>query len=250
MTIKIPERELAAGEVHVWRLSLDIGEIPLPKIGEWLSAEERQRADRFLREVHRSRFIVGRGMMRAVLGRYCDLPPERLQLQYGANGKPELAPIHGARRGGGALHFNLAHSGEVGMLAVTRCGPVGVDIEQVRNDLQFQQLVARFFSEREAAEFSKLSPEQQPAAFFNLWTRKEALLKAMGEGIGHSLNLVEVSFLPGEPARVRSLPAGLWASCEWSLRDLAISPACAGALAAPVRDIFVAEFELPCHATS
>jgi 4'-phosphopantetheinyl transferase len=155
-------------------------------------------------------------------------------------------PGEGARRAGGALHFNLAHSEGVGVLAVTQTGQVGVDVEQVRRLLDFKELVTQFFSLREAAEFLRLEREQQPAAFFNLWTRKEALLKATGEGIAHSLNRVEVSFLPGEPARVLSLPAEPWAGGDWSLVDLTISPDYAGALALPVRNVLVSQFQIPC----
>jgi len=246
VSFEIPERELAGGEVHVWSLPLDIGQGSLASVTESLSPDERKRADRFRFEVPRKRFVAGRGLLRAILGRYCGIPPERLRFIYGPNGKPELAPGEAARRKGGALHFNLAHSEGVGVLAVTQTGPVGVDVEQVRRLLEFEALVSQFFSVREAAEFLRLEREQQPAAFFNLWTRKEALLKATGEGIGHSLNRVEVSFLPGEPARVLSLPAEPWAGGEWSLVDLSISPAYAGALALPVCNVLVSHFRIPC----
>jgi 4'-phosphopantetheinyl transferase len=244
--LEIPERELAAGEVHVWSLPLDIGKSSLANVAEFLTPDERERADRFRFEVLRNRFVVGRGLLRAVLGRYCDLAPEKLRFSYGPYGKPVLTRGAGTRRRGGALHFNLAHSEGAGVLAVTQTGPVGVDVEQVRRLVEFKELVGQFFSAREAAEFSRLPREQQPAAFFNLWTRKEALLKATGEGIGHSLNRVEVSFLPGEPARVLSLPAEPWAGCEWSLFDLAISPAYAAALALPVRNVAISQFQIPC----
>jgi 4'-phosphopantetheinyl transferase len=245
VSIEIPERALGAGEVHVWSLPLDINQSASASVAEFLSPDERTRADRFQFEVHRNRFVVGRGLLRVILARYCDVPPERLRFNYGANGKPELTPGQGARRAAGALHFNLAHSEGVGVLAVTQSGPVGVDVEQVRTLLEFKELVGRFFSLREAAEFSTLPWEHQPAAFFSLWTRKEALLKAMGEGIARSLNQVEVSFLPGEPARVLSLPAGRWAGCEWSLVELAISPSYAGALALPVRNVKLSQFQIP-----
>lgn len=247
VSLEIPERELAAGEVHVWSLPLDISQSSLASVTGFLSSDERTRADRFRFEVHRNRFAVGRGLLRAILGRYCDVPPERLQFDYGLNGKPELiTPCEGVRRTGGALHFNLAHSDGVGVLAVTQTAPVGVDVEQVRRLQEFNELVSQFFSAREAAEFSKLPWEKQPAAFFNLWTRKEALLKATGEGIAHSLNQVEVSFLPGEPARVHSLPAKQWAGGEWSLVELAISPSYAAALALPVHNVLVSHFQIPC----
>lgn len=246
VSLEIPEMELAPGGVHVWSLPLDTSQRSLASVAEYLSPDERTRADRFRFEIHRNRFIVGRGMLRAILGRYGDVLPESLRFNYGPNGKPELiAPGEVARRKGGALHFNLAHSEAVGVLAVTQTGPVGVDVEQVRRLPEFKELVSQFFSVREAAEFSRLPWEQQPTAFFNLWTRKEAMLKAMGEGIAHSLDRVEVSFLPGEPARVLSLPAGQWAGCKWSLVELAISPAYAATLALPVRNVSISQFQIP-----
>lgn len=245
MSFAIPERELAAGEAHVWSLSLDIGQNSLASVAAFLSPDEKKRADRFRFEVSRNRFVAGRGLLRVILGRYCDVAPEGLRFDYGPSGKPELTPGTGARRTGAALHFNLAHSEGVGVLAITQTGPVGVDVEQIRRLLEFKALVGQFFSAREAAEYSRLPWEQQPAAFFNLWTRKEALLKATGEGIGHSLGRVEVSFLPGEPARVISLPAEQWAGGAWSLADLSISPAYAAALALPVRGVTVSQFQFP-----
>lgn len=246
VSLEIPKLELAPGEVHVWSLPLDISPRSLAGVAEFLSLDERTRAERFRFAVHRNRFIVGRGMLRAILGRYGDVPPERLRFSYGPKGKPELiAPGEVARRPGGALHFNLAHSEAVGVLAVTQTGPVGVDVEQVRRLPEFKDLVGQFFSVREAAALSRLPWEQQPTAFFNLWTRKEALLKAMGEGIAHLLDRVEVSFLPGESARVLSLPAGPWADCEWSLVELAISPAYTAALALPVRNVVVSQYQIP-----
>jgi 4'-phosphopantetheinyl transferase len=176
-------------------------------------------------------------MLRMILGGYCDLHPADLRFDYSPNGRPTL-------KCGEALHLNLAHSHAVGILAVTRVGPVGVDIEHVREFPELSELVGRFFSPREAAEFSTLAREEQTAAFFTLWTRKEALLKAIGEGIGESLDRVEVSFLPAAPPEVLSLPAHLSAGREWSLLNLAISPSYVGALALPVRNASVSQFHL------
>lgn len=245
VSLAIPQQELAADEVHVWSLPLDTSQSSWASVTELLSPDERTRADRFRFETLRNRFIAGRGLVRVILGRYCAVPPESLRFNYGPQGKPELAPGAGAPRKGGALHFNLAHSEGLAVLAVTQTGPVGVDVEQVRRLPEYKELVSHFFSAREAAGFLRLEREQQPAAFFNLWTRKEALLKATGEGIGHSLNRVEVSFLPGEPARVLSLPNESWAGREWSLVDLAISPAYAAALALPACNVLVSHFPIP-----
>ena len=203
-----------------------------------LAPAERERAARFHFPRDRNRFIAGRGALRQILGRYLQTDPIKLQFTYGPHGKPALA--QGAEESG--LQFNLAHSGGLALLAVTRSGKIGVDLERVRALKDAEGLVTRFFCPREIAAFQGLPEDQKPAAFFNLWTRKEAWLKAIGEGIGHSLNRVEVSFLPGEPARLLTLPEGPHAAARWNLRDLAPAPGFAAALA------ISGDWNVPCTA--
>jgi 4'-phosphopantetheinyl transferase len=243
LDFELPIPTVADCEAHVWKLPLDIDNGMFARVIGLLSPDERNRADRFQFEIHRRRFIAGRGMLRLILGRYCDVQPAELRFDYGPNGKPTLRCGEGTCSSRAVVQFNLAHSGVVGVLAITRVGPVGVDVEQVRGFPELRELVCRFFSAREAAEFSTLRCEGQLAAFFNLWTRKEALLKAIGEGIGQSLDRVEVTFLPGVPPRVLSLPTNVGAGCEWSLVDLMISPSYVGALALPFRHASVSQFE-------
>jgi 4'-phosphopantetheinyl transferase len=192
-----------------------------------LSDEEGQRASRFRFEQHRNRYIVGRATLRQILGAYLNNPPEKFDFEYGNHGKPTLASRNGAQ----TLEFNLAHSDALALIAVSQAGPVGVDVEQVRPLKDADELVKRFFSPRENSAFQKLSSEQKPQAFFNLWTRKEAWLKATGDGIAHHLNRVEVSFLPGEPAQLLSLPDNLGSETNWSLRELNPAPGFTAAVA-------------------
>src|SRR5262249_10949243 len=161
---------------------------------------ERERATRFVRDVHRERFIVAHGVLRLILARYLDRPAGSLQFKLGPNGKPELAGDLLE-----TLYFNLAHSENLALVAVGTNSSIGVDVERVRCLDNFDELVGRFFSHREASVFHGLNAELKPQAFFNLWTRKEAWLKATGEGIGHSLNRVEVTFLEGDGARLLKL---------------------------------------------
>ncbi len=214
-------------QVHVWAGPLDLPSETREALASTLSGAELQRAARFHFEIHRNRFIAGRGLLRRILARYLATEPSGLCITYGKNGKPSLADAPG-------LHFNLAHAEDLALLAVTRLGPVGVDLEHVRRLEDASQLVARFFSPGESAAYSRLEPQLQPAAFFNLWTRKEALLKATGEGIGELLNRVEVSLVPGEPARLVSAPPQFGSERTWHLFEL-LSPAAgfAAALAAP-----------------
>jgi 4'-phosphopantetheinyl transferase len=155
--------------------------------------------------------------------------PDELRFEYGPNGKPKLAaPLVESR-----VFFNLAHSEDLGLIALTRLGPIGIDVEQIRPVTDADELVTRFFSSRETALFQTLPTSQKNTAFFNLWTRKEAWLKATGEGIAHSLNRVEVTFLPGEPAQLLGLPETPGLKSDWALRELTPATGFVGAVALP-----------------
>jgi 4'-phosphopantetheinyl transferase len=190
-----------------------------------LSALELERAARFHFDHHRNRFIVGRGWLRQLLGAYLSIPADRLEFEYSPNGKPALT---GSAATGG-LQFNLAHSEGLGVVAIAQRVTVGIDVEGVRPLADADDLT-RFFSTREHLEFTSLPEDQKRAAFFNLWTRKEAWLKATGDGIADLLARVEVSFVPGEPSQLLRLPAP-FPVASWSLCDLVPAPGFAAALA-------------------
>ena len=211
--------------VHVWVASLQVLPEAQKELAASLAPDERERAARFHFPVHRARFIAGRGLLRKLLGNYLGIEPRSLEFSYGPQGKPTL------RDSAGTLHFNVAHAEDLLLVAITRSGIVGVDVEQVRILADVEELVARFFSPTECSQFRNLPAEQKPMSFFNLWTRKEAWLKATGEGITHLLNQVEVSFLPSEPARLLRLPEVYLKTMSWSLHKLEPSPDFVGALA-------------------
>jgi 4'-phosphopantetheinyl transferase len=223
---------LADDEIHVWAVPLDIAPPRLETLAATLSLEETARAERFKFAKHRHRFIAGRGALREILSQYLRVQPRDIPFDYSPNGKPTLA-------GEFSLHFNLAHTEDLALIALTRIGPVGVDVERVRPIKDVDDLVARFFSPRESELFQKVAPHEKPAAFFNLWTRKEALLKATGEGITRSLSLVEVSFLPGDPARLLSASGDPAKAAQWTLRELTPAPGFAGAMAIQAQSVSV-----------
>ena len=226
---------LTSNEIHVWAATLCPPAEILNQFAATLSPDETARANKFKFERHRNRFIAGRGALRGILAPYLNAQPAELGFDYSPNGKPSLA----GRFAESKIHFNLAHSDELALIAVTRIGIVGVDVEKVRPVKDMDHLVARFFSPRESDAFQKVAEAEKPAAFFNLWTRKEALLKATGEGITRSLSLVEVSFLPGEPARLVAIAGDSAKAAEWSLRDLSPAVGFTGALAIQARNITV-----------
>lgn len=222
---------LTGEDVHVWATSLAVAPAVLETFAATLSPDETARANKFKFDKHRNRFIAGRGALRAILARYLNTAAADLRFAYSENGKPALTGDFGG------IHFNLAHTEDLALVAVTRIGLIGVDVEAVRPVKNVDELVARFFSKRENELFQKVPEEQKPAAFFNLWTRKEALLKATGEGITRSLSLVEVSFLPGEPARLLAISGDEKKAGEWSVRDFSPVAGFVGAIAIRARDV-------------
>jgi 4'-phosphopantetheinyl transferase len=226
------ELRLVGHEIHVWASSLSVSSDVLTGLTATLSPLEKEHAGKFKFDLHRNRFIAGRGLLRTILGRYLQISPSKLDFAYSPQGKPALD----LKSGGAGLHFNLAHTEDLALFVVTRVGPVGVDVESIRPVKEMSDLVARFFSQRENELFQKLPTSTKPRAFFNLWIRKEALLKAAGEGIMCSLNLVEVSFLPDEPARVLAISGDSEKAASWSLHALSPAPGFVGAVAIQARN--------------
>ena len=220
---------LTNSEVHVWAASLAVPIDVLKNLSRNLTSDETERAAKFHFELHRNRYIAGRGVLRRILSEYTSIHPAELVFTYSSTGKPALQMAAALRTPD--LHFNLAHSEDLAVFAITSAGPVGVDVEHIRQLKDMDDLVARFFSSRENERFQQLAADDKPAAFFNLWTRKEALLKATGAGIAGGLNQVEVSFLHGEPARLLSIGGDPSKSNGWFLHNLEAASGFAGAVA-------------------
>ena len=209
-----PALELAADEVHVWRVSLEVEPSQLGRLRQLLDDQERDRGDRFRLAPVRRRFIVCRARLRQLLSSYQRVAPRELEFTYAELGKPELV----GRRPAEPLYFNVSHSHELALIAVTRSGELGVDIERVRPLRDMRGLAQRFFAASEYQGLERLGPEAREAAFFRLWTRKEALLKATGKGLSFPLRDVVVSLEPGEAACV--LRFGTEPAAGWSLFHL------------------------------
>jgi len=205
--------KLPNDEIHIWYASL---EQPLSEFQRLLSADERERAERYHFEEDRRRFIVRRGILRTLLGNYLDIEPYQVQFCYGNNKKPGIADILGGRK----VQFNLSHSRGLGIYAFTRTHEIGVDVEYIRDIPERGQIAERFFSARENAVFQSLPESQKQKAFFNCWTRKEAFVKATGDGLSYPLDSFDVSLVPGEPARLTGIKGDLNEASRWSLREL------------------------------
>ncbi len=193
-----------------------------------LDDEEQDRSARFHFQKDRDHFIAARGLLRDILGRYLDIAPRQLRFQYSSYGKPSLAEQPRKQR----LCFNVSHSHGMALFGLTCGREIGVDLEYVRSGLADEQIAEHFFSEQEVRTLRALPKELQNEAFFNCWTRKEAYIKARGEGLSVPLHLFDVSLAPGEPAALLSTRVDENESSQWMLRELFPASEFVGAVAA------------------
>lgn len=226
------ELHLETKTVHVWAVPLDLAPKASADLASVLSGDERERAEKFRLPHLRNHFIAARGSLRVLLGRYLQRDASSLEFSYSSRGKPALKG-----KGAEPLHFNLAHSHDLALIAVTRSAPVGVDVERIRPMRDADRIAERFFSAREAAAFRNVTAAEQDTAFFSLWTRKEAWLKATGDGISESLSKFEVTFLPADEPRVLAIADDPAAGAAWSLRALNPASGFVGALAVQCQSI-------------
>lgn len=231
---------IAAGEVHVWRVGLDES-TNVSRHWASLSVEEQNRANRFHRETDRKAFTISHGALRSILGGYLAVPAADIPFAVGAAGKPAL----GADLAGSGLEFNLSHSGDFALVAVSAASIVGVDVERWDPNVECLDLAEHYFSPRERDELRAIHPGETMAGFFNAWTRKEAYLKATGDGITRGLVHFDVSLAPGELAELREDRNAPDATTRWFMEALEVAPGYAGALVAesPRRSISLLNFK-------
>lgn len=220
-----PPRPVLEGAVHVWCAPLDPAPEAVLHYRTLLAPDERTRADRFRFDQHRRHFTVARGILRTLLGRYLDVDPRRVEFGYGSHGKPSL----GGSFADSGLQFNVSHSGELALYAVSLGRELGVDIEHVHPMDDAVEIAERFFSASENVVFRSLPATAREEAFFNCWTRKEAYIKAVGEGLSFPLHAFDVSLAPGEPARLLGARDAEQAA-RWTLRGLDPAPGYKAAL--------------------
>jgi len=224
----LEELALPHDEVHLWVAALDQIGRQVRRFTCMLSDDERLRASRFHFEPDRQHFIAGRSLLRLILGAYLGVAPSRLEFCYGEYGKPALA----AAFGGNELQFNLSHSRGLALYALSRGRRIGVDVEYVRAIPEAEQITRHLFSTRERAAFLSLPLAQRTIAFLNCWTRKEAYVKACGDGLGQGVGHIEVSLAPGEPAQLLAIDRDPRLAARWSLLKLTPAAGYVAALAA------------------
>jgi len=191
---------LRAGEPHVWRARVS----ETPDLGSLLSADELARAEALKRG--RRRFVAARGLLRKLAGAYLDRDPASLTFALAEHGKPYLADAD--------LRFSVSHSGDLVLIAFSQGNEIGVDVEEIRESSDTMAIARRFFAPEDAAALAALPPSGRTAAFFAIWCRKEAVLKATGKGVSEGLDRFAVSAVDstqtvrlddGDPWTVRSL---------------------------------------------
>jgi 4'-phosphopantetheinyl transferase len=226
--------DLTESDVHVWHASLVLTpDSVLSRLRAVLSPEERARAERFVFEDARVRFIAAHGLLRMIVSRYVNKRPETLTIIPGRHGKPSLTGRFGA---GEKIHFNLAHSHDYALIAVARNREVGIDLERIRGDIESLKLAEQFFLPSEFERLRHLPRDQANRLFFALWTIKEAYLKARGTGLSLGLDRFEVQLVPEESmARVRLLGESRGHQ-PCVIRILSLGPDYAGAVAAEGED--------------
>jgi 4'-phosphopantetheinyl transferase len=194
------------------------------RFGRTLASDEIDRAARFRFRSLRQSFIIARGALRHLLGHYLETQPANIRFSYGSNGKPAITPFVG-------IQFNMTCSGSLAAIALTADCTIGIDLEQVRPMPDMQQIAERFFCPEEAAEIMSLPLDERERAFFCCWTRKEAYIKAVGEGLSIPLDSFRVTVLPVTPVRFVHCGRDTSAAETWTLHDLSLAPGHAAALA-------------------
>jgi 4'-phosphopantetheinyl transferase len=207
--------------VHVWHARLD--HFNTDELRPLLSPDELTRAARFYFDRDRHRFIVCRALLRTLLADALDSHPAALKFAYGHAGKPHLT--------GGLLHFNVSHGQDHALLAFTTAGEIGVDVEVSRRFSELDDIAERFFSPPEVAALHALPEDEQSDAFFRCWTRKEAYIKARGDGLGWPLDRFAVSLTAADPARLLWVADAADDVAHWSMHDIPLPDGARGAVA-------------------
>jgi 4'-phosphopantetheinyl transferase len=222
---RLVRRTLENDQIHVWHACSPGYLCDHQAYTRLLTGEERARMERFHFEKDRQNFLFCRSMLKMLLASYLGTPPAELRFAYSAHGKPSLAVPSGN------LEFNLSHSGGMVLFAFCQGRRIGVDVEHVRRNLDVHEIAERFFSAREQQELRQLPEPSQYDAFFHCWSRKEAFVKARGEGLSSPLDSFDVSVAPDEELVSLTTRPHSSEAARWMVRSLNVFPGYAAAVA-------------------
>lgn len=214
---------MSAYFVDVWQGVLSLSSDTLARLASGLSDDETLKAQAFKFPTLRNRYIAARGLLRETLAGYLAVEPAVLKLVTGQYGKPALINE--------ALHFNISHTADSVLIAIANFADIGIDIEAVKLRRNFESLAERCFSEREYQHWSRLPAELRMGAFYRLWTKKEAFVKAVGRGI--ALGVEQCEFELDSGGRLLAIPNEYGPASAWSVHELAIDETSSAALVTP-----------------
>jgi len=225
---KAPSLPIAIGDgdIHIWKSHLDLSSDLLRYMWETLSADERDKAHRYVFEKDRNESIASRGLLRAILSCYLQVPPKSQKYRYNEYGKPFLNQLHDS-----CISFNLSHSRGIALFAIAAKHNIGIDIEALRYDIDILQMAEVAFSLFEINQLLSFPPSMRHRAFFNGWTRKEAYIKAIGCGISIPLDSFAVSLTPGGISPVINIAGSFSELSPWSVYEIEIESGYVAALA-------------------
>jgi len=230
-----------AGRVDIYRIPLDLSEDEIQAYHQYLSIEEKQRAAKFLSASKTREFTITRSCLRQILAQTLDSDLSLITIAHHPDGKPYLQFQPGPAR----VCFSVSHSSDLAMIAVTLDRDIGIDVEKIRTDIDYQTLARRFFSTAEYEAIQDCSEQIQLQAFFATWTRKEAIVKAHGKGIALGLKQFDVSVDPHRPPR---LLATRWEQDDipaWTLLNIDTAPGYFASMATSDGDIALCYRDLP-----
>lgn len=227
-----PRLYLPEDEVQLWRIDLAGIRGDESRWQKVLSSDESARAARFHFDADRQRYITTRAWLRMLLASYLQTDAKQLSFSYSKKEKPLLAPAYDHS----GITFNISHSGEIALLAFARQREIGVDVEQVRENRDLEAIARRFFSANEQTQLFALPAAERPAAFYRCWTRKEAYIKAVGDGLSLPLSQFDVALAHGNNDALLATRPDASEAAKWRLREVSPGPGYAAAVCAHGRD--------------
>jgi 4'-phosphopantetheinyl transferase len=217
---------LPPDEVQLWRIDLEAIRGGESRWQELLSPDESTRASRFHFSTDRQYFVAARALLRIILAGYLVADPRGLEFSYSKKEKPSLA----VESTDSDVTFNVSHSGGIALFAFARQREIGVDVERVRSDFDVEAIARRFFSAHEQKQLTTVPPEEKPEAFFRCWTRKEAYIKATGDGLSLPLSQFDVSLAAGDQNALLAARPDDSETRRWLLREVPAGAGYVGAL--------------------
>jgi len=206
----LQKKSLESKNVDIWLIDKNKYNSDVKYFWEILSFKEREKALRFRFEKDKNCFVIARGILRVLLGKYILKDPKKIEFQYSENGKPSIESNE-------KVKFNLSHSKDAIVIGFVKDYEIGVDVEFIKKDMEFEDIANSFFSEEEIHELMCFNKKEKSQAFFNCWTRKEAFIKAEGSGLSFPLNEFVVSLKNKNSAKLLSTKWDETEKEKWSL---------------------------------